>query len=266
MHDTYNSQKSSTYTSDGQAFDISYGSGSISGFVSRDTAYLGDVYAENFGFGEVKAVTGVAFYASQMSGILGLAYGSISVDKLPTFVDSSDLVDKSFAFYLHTDTEKSYMTIPGYEQTAYNGEMQFHNVAEKKYWSLQFNSMQQAGQAKIDMSRYYAVIDSGTSVIVGPQKLIDELSTGITVRRTCKGIEELPDITFTIDSIDYVLTWEDYVVQVTQDGITECISGLMGSTFPPTFNYVILGDVFMRKYYSFFDLINNRVGFAVAAK
>jgi hypothetical protein len=64
MHDTYNSQKSSTYTADGQSFDISYGSGSISGFVSKDTAYLGDVYAENFGFGEVKAVTGIAFYAS----------------------------------------------------------------------------------------------------------------------------------------------------------------------------------------------------------
>jgi len=52
-HDTYNAQKSSTYSSDGQAFDISYGSGSISGYVSRDTMYLGDFYAENFGFGEV---------------------------------------------------------------------------------------------------------------------------------------------------------------------------------------------------------------------
>jgi saccharopepsin len=145
MHDTYNSQKSSTYTSDGQAFDITYGSGSISGFVSRDTAYLGDIYSENFGFGEVTAATGVAFLASQMSGILGLAYGSISVDSLPTFIDSSDLTDKSFAFYLHVDTEKSYMTVPGYETSAMNGDMQFHNVAEQKYWSLQMNSMQQAG-------------------------------------------------------------------------------------------------------------------------
>jgi hypothetical protein len=116
------------------------------------------------------------------------------------------------------------------------------------------------------MSKYYAVIDSGTSVIVGPQKLIDELSVGIKVHRMCRDIELLPDVTFTIDSIDYVLTWEDYVVQVTQDGVTECISGLMGSTFPPTFNYMILGDVFMRKYYTYFDLNNNRVGFAVAAQ
>jgi hypothetical protein len=63
-----------------------------------------------------------------MSGILGLAYGSISVDSLPTFVDTSDLTDKSFAFYLHNNPDLSYMTIPGFEETAYNGEMQFHNT------------------------------------------------------------------------------------------------------------------------------------------
>lgn len=97
---------------------------------------MGDFTATNFGFGEVFEVSGVAFYASQMSGILGLAYGTISVDNLPTFIDESDLVDKSFAFYLHNLPEESYMTIPGYEQTAYNGEMRFHNVVEKKYWSL----------------------------------------------------------------------------------------------------------------------------------
>jgi len=113
-------------------------------------------------------VTGVSFYASQMSGILGLGYGSISVDKLPTFLDTSALTDKSFAFYLNANPTASYMTIPGYEPEAMLGAMQFHNVAEQKYWSLSFTSMNVAGQAKIDMSRYYAVIDSGTSIIVGP--------------------------------------------------------------------------------------------------
>jgi len=264
-HSTYNAEKSSTYVADGQAFDITYGSGSITGYVSRDTAQLGDAISTNFGFGEVVGVTGAAFYASDMSGILGLGYGSISVDSLPTFVDTSDLTDKSFAFYLHTNPDASFMTMPGFEETAMNGEMQFHDVAEEKYWSLKFDSMQQAGKDVIDMSRYYAVIDSGTSVIVGPTKLVDELTADIKVKRTCKGIEDLPDVTFTIDGIDYVLTQEDYVVKVESDGITECILGIMGSTFPPTFNYFIFGDVFMRKYYTYFDGNNNRVGFALAA-
>jgi hypothetical protein len=71
-----------------------------------------------------------------MSGILGLAYRTISVDALPTFIDSSDLTDHSFAFYLNLDTEKSYMTIPGYDESAMNGEFTYHPVAEQKYYSL----------------------------------------------------------------------------------------------------------------------------------
>jgi len=62
------------------------------------------------------------------------------------------------------------------------------------------------------MSNYYAVIDSGTSILVGPEKLANQLIDGITVKRTCKGIEDLPDITFTIDNIDYTLTYNDYVL------------------------------------------------------
>ena len=92
--------------------------------------------ATNFKFGEVTSVSGASFYASEMSGILGLAYRSISVDTLPTFIDSSDLTDHSFAFYLNLDTEKSYMTIPGYDQSAFNGEFTYHTVAEQKYFSL----------------------------------------------------------------------------------------------------------------------------------
>ncbi len=79
-HSLYDSKSSSTYKEDGRDFSITYGSGSINGFVSEDTTKLGDATAPNFKFGEVTSVKGVAFLASQLSGILGLAYGTISVD------------------------------------------------------------------------------------------------------------------------------------------------------------------------------------------
>jgi len=121
-HDTYNSAKSSTFQKNGEAFGITYGSGSISGTVSNDVAVLGETTVSNFGFGEVTSVSGLSFYASDMSGILGLAYGTISVDKLPTFIDASPLTDKSFAFYLHSNPDKSFMTLPGFEESAKNGD------------------------------------------------------------------------------------------------------------------------------------------------
>jgi cathepsin D len=67
-------------------------------------------------FGEITHVTGMAFYVSQLSGILGLAYDSISVNKLPTFLDTASMKDKSFALYLALNPKDSFMTIPGFDK------------------------------------------------------------------------------------------------------------------------------------------------------
>jgi hypothetical protein len=63
MHPTFDSSKSSSYTKNGEAFDITYGSGSIKGSVGQDVAMIGDITAP-MGFGEVTSVSGASFYAS----------------------------------------------------------------------------------------------------------------------------------------------------------------------------------------------------------
>ena len=63
-HTLYDNSASDSYAADGRPFDITYGSGSITGTVSKDTTALGHVSVPNFGFGEVTSVSGVAFYAS----------------------------------------------------------------------------------------------------------------------------------------------------------------------------------------------------------
>ncbi len=265
-HDKYDSSKSGSYKADGRPFKITYGSGSIDGFVSTDTAKLGDSTATGFAFGEVNSVSGIAFLASQMSGILGLAYDTISVDKLPTFVDQSDTNDKSFSFVLRANPEDSYITLPGYDETLVgDNQFTFHNVVEQRYYSLKLDSVAQ-GSNKIASEGYKAVIDSGTSVIVGPKSLVDPLIAGITVNEDCSGVENLPNLTWTIDGLDYVMTPNDYVLSVTDGTDTQCVLGVIGGDFPANFNYFILGDSFMRKYYSFFDKKNNRVGFIESSK
>jgi len=162
-------------------------------------------------FGEVTSVSGVSFYASQMSGILGLAYGSISVDGLPTFIDSSNLSDKSFAFYLHENPDASFMTLPGYEETAKDSDFQFHNVIEQKYYSLNLTGAAQ-GTTKVDVTGYKAVIDSGTSALVGPSDIVNKLINGITVSADCSNLSSLPSVSFFIDDIEYKLEASDYVL------------------------------------------------------
>lgn len=174
------------------------------------------------------------------------------------------MTDKSFAFYLNLNPEKSYLTIPGFDEAAKDSEFKYHNVVEQRYWSLNLTGLKQ-GDKKVDATGFKAVIDSGTSVIVGPNTLVAPLIAGITVADDCSNVASLPSITFTIDDTDYVLESKDYVLSVTQGDQTECVLGIMGQDFPAKFDYFILGDSFIRKFYAHFDKNNNRVGFATPA-
>jgi len=257
-HDTYDASASSTYKANGEDFEIEYGSGGVSGYVSEDMAFFGGASA-HMQFGEVKKVSGATFYVSQMDGIIGLAYDSISVDGLPTFIESSDLADKSFGFYLKDKSEQSFMTVPWVEESGYT-KIQEHDVIEKTYWNVNLTNMK-GPNGNTDTTGFKAAIDSGTSLIIGPQDLMDSLVEGIEVAEDCTGVESLPDITFTFDSTDYVLTPEDYVVRIDQGKSTQCLMGIMGMPTPAGFNYVIVGDVFMRPYATKFDRDNNTVTF-----
>lgn len=213
-------------------------------------------------FGEVTKASGTSFLLGKMAGIMGLAYDTISVDGLPTFFDQVGLEDKSFSFYLHTNPEKSYMVIPGMDESNY-GVIDTHKVIEKKYWSLNLASIAQ-GTKSIPTDGAKAVIDSGTSLLVGPKAIVEPLIEGIAVNQDCSGLDTLPDISFTIDETTYTLAPSDYVLQVSALGQTECLMGIQAMDFPAGFNYFILGDVFMRKYPTYFNLNDNTVSFQVA--
>ena len=150
------------------------------------------------------------------------------------------------------------MTIPGMDSEGFD-TIETHKVVEQKYWSLQLGNIAQ-GTKKIDASKYKAVIDSGTSLLVGPKEIVDPLIQGIAVSGDCSNLDTLPDITFTIDTTDYVLKGHDYVLQIQG----QCLLGIQSMAFPAGFNYFILGDVFMRKYPSYFNLNDNTVAFQVA--
>lgn len=154
------------------------------------------------------------------------------------------------------------MVIPGMDSENF-ATIDTHPVAQKAYWALKLNKVAQADK-EVDASKYLAVIDSGTSLIVGPKEIVDPMIEGITVPQDCSGVDALPNISFTIDETKYELTSKDYVLQVTQGKQTECLLGVQSMKFPEGFNYIILGDVFMRKYPSYFNLNDNTVSFQVA--
>lgn len=75
----------------------------------------------------------------------------------------------------------------------------------------------------------------------------------------CNSVASLPDITFSFGGKPYSLSAEDYVLNA---GGT-CISSFTGMDIPaPIGPLWIIGDSFLRKWFTVYDLGRNAVGFA----
>ena len=61
LHSKYDSSSSSTYKKNGTEFEIRYGSGSLSGFVSQDVVSIGDLELKGQDFAEATSEPGLAF-------------------------------------------------------------------------------------------------------------------------------------------------------------------------------------------------------------
>jgi len=78
----------------------------------------------------------------------------------------------------------------------------------------------------------------------------------------CDKLSTYPDFVFTLGGQEYSLTAYEYILQITAGGKTQCQLGIMALDTPG--NLFILGDSFIKSYYTHFDVQNKRVGFAKA--
>ena len=89
--------------------------------------------------------------------------------------------------------------------------------------------------------------------------MVDKWIAGINVMADCSNLSALPDLTIGIDGSAFVLHPKEYVL-TTQDkkGKTTCTMGVKAGADQ---GHIILGDLFMRKYPTLFDLDHNTVSF-----
>jgi hypothetical protein len=271
-HKKYDHSQSNSYQQNGGAFDITYGSGSLSGYLSQDTLTFGDFKVPNQVFAEATNLPGLAFSQGKFDGILGLAWPSISVDKvvppIQNMLSQGILKTGVFSFYLPSqDGAKGELDLGGIDSSKYTGELFYQPLSSKTYWEIQLDSLDVGGTSATSSNK--AIVDTGTSLLAGPSSDVKAIASQLGAQASffnpnvftldCSQVASLPTIDVKFGGKTFPISGKQYIIE---DQGT-CLLGITGIDVPaPRGPLWILGDVFIRQYYTVFDVDNARIGVA----
>ncbi|XP_054454370.1 pepsin A-like [Anoplopoma fimbria] len=267
-HDKFNPGTSSTYRNNGGSLRIQYGTGSMTGLLGYDTVTVGGIAVKNqiFGLSETEAPF---MKYMQADGILGLAYPALSASGATPVFDNmmrEGLVNQDlFSVYLSSDAQQgSVVSFGGIDPNHYSGSISWIPLSRDLYWQITVDSVTVNGQVVACNGGCQAIVDTGTSLIVGPQSSIGSINSrlGVTSQNgdymvNCNNIAQMPDVTFHIHGQEFTIPASAYVLNSRQYGCRTGFSGGGDSLW-------ILGDVFIRQYYAIFNRAQNMVGLAKA--
>lgn len=273
---------STTYKKTAKKLDLHYGTGSASGPIGVDQVNFGGNDVFDVSFGAMSELA--AFFAtSPIDGILGMAWPSISDQGLPLVFDllfEQGLIERnSFSMYLSQEPSSagSELILGGVDPKFYTGLFHYTKVIKEQYWTVSLQTFTVNGVPVPDLPEdpVKSIVDSGTSLVMGDASIIDPvlkaagLGDVVNGEVECDKYDDFLPIEFVFDGKSFKLTPEQYILKVTGPlGIRkQCMVGIMSSPSPMPKSgplQLIIGDTFLKEYYTHYDVANSRVGFATA--
>ncbi|GMF25765.1 unnamed protein product [Phytophthora fragariaefolia] len=292
-HHQFDTQKSTTFLDTEEKFYDAYGSGSVSGTVVVDTVTIGGYTVDSVRFGVIDDESD-KLQEFLADGIFGLGFEGLAHISRPTVFaalagENADL-ENMFAFYLTPEAYRagSELHIGGYDLSVVGPNASFHYTPVVKlpefdsfmYWTIKMNDFSvlsptdnrksdgdenMESRVTVNMCEpfCYAIVDTGTSLISVPAGQFDEVVSKITHGLDCDGIDcdsvdvkDFPVLHFGMEPDNiFLLQPRDYVLC---SGWGQCKLQFQSTTD----EWWILGDVFIKTYYTLFDAERMRVGFA----
>ncbi|XP_025142254.2 pregnancy-associated glycoprotein 1-like [Bubalus bubalis] len=220
-HIRFRHLQSSTFRPTHKTFTINYGSGRMNGVVAYDTLWIGDLESPDQPFG--LSMVEYRLEGRTYDGVFGLNYPNISFSRaIPIFdklKNQGAISEPVFAFYLSNISMKRKV-------------IAFSDGCE-------------------------ALVDTGTSHIEAPGRLVNNIQKLISARLRgskhyvyCSVVNTLPSIIFTINGINYPVPVRAYILR---DSRGHCYTSFKESKLSPSTETWILGDVFLRQCFSFYD-------------
>ncbi|CAH8552301.1 unnamed protein product [Schistosoma rodhaini] len=272
MFSFYDSSKSSTYVADGSSFDVTYLDSNYSGFWSLDNIRIGSLVIRNQAFAEMRNIFSLDYFTNKYDGIIGMSSRRISkfgkIPMFPNLLANSVNMDPIFSFYLNQENGAPIggeMVLGGVNPEYFEGDFEYMPTVYNNIWAVGMSSLIIKGVELCNECT--ATIDTGTSVILGEREQVTRINSLLGVSYhvigrnvlDCSRIDMLPPIEFIFQKRKYILLPQHYVVKEHLWLGTMCSSPFEADDSLPS-NVWILGDVFMRRFYTVFDFGQKRIG------
>jgi len=281
LHRRFAPKRSATYKALDVQMSVQFGTGGIQGFLAQDTFTLGPIRVHDQCFGQITNQDGSVFITGKFDGILGLSFPSLSAHSYTPVFDSMIkqklLTDNTFSFYYSLLPKQNSAIILGAPlQTMYKGDLTWVKVSKPFYWEIELMDILYDGKS-LGACRHppcKAVVDTGTSLLTGPSRKVTKILRTLGIDRGCNNLDDLKTLTYVLrdgrGTYEFTLEPDFYVLKSMAKRANGqpkfCRPGFMALDVPrPRGPLFILGDVFMRKYYTVFDRDHQRIGFGVAS-
>ncbi|TLS28720.1 hypothetical protein PpBr36_01817 [Pyricularia pennisetigena] len=270
IHNTFGSGDSSTFKAEAKDFSISYGSGSVSGSLARDTLSLaGKKIPMTIG---IASDTSDHFNHFPFDGILGLSMANGATDNLlQTLKKEKAFKSNVMGVYVSRNSDGPNMgevTFGGIDSTKHVGDITYSKVPENAggVWAIPMGDFSYDGK-KAGISGRRAYIDTGTTYIFGPPGDVNAIhkqipgaksSDGVTYTAPCDSNKPL---TVSFSGASYTIFTSDWLQAPNSNG--ECVSNLYGNEVVR--GSWLLGSTFLKNVYAVFDMDQTRIGFGPRA-
>ncbi|OMJ78443.1 hypothetical protein SteCoe_21726 [Stentor coeruleus] len=286
LDDQFNAKKSTTYKNTSILIESYYLDGSgYSGYLSTDVVSIGETNALSTTANFVLVYNDTGFDDAEYDGIIGLGFKGIS-NNISTFMDNLKLAgkitSKQFAMYINFRDFKGH----GYGSPSSNLMIGSSNITKYSsnpsiiynfpispidsiYEFWQVNSFTvKFGTFELSTGTQ-AIFDSGTSLILSPPGFLDTAISALsslglvcavtdysTIVCKCKDRKILPDLEFTYNS--QTVSIPQNRLYLCDDKVCEMLVQEGSDVF------WLLGDVFLRQYYTIYNMDNMTISFTPA--
>jgi len=258
--------------------NIKYGTGRMRGRRATDVVQVAGVNVKAQDFLLSTDEDGLVFRNGRFDGVMGLGRealaGILSRGEqgrgIPFYINAVNenvLAEPKFSIYVSKRMGRpGAVVLGGVNPKLFKGPIFYHKGHSPAYWMVALGAMK-VGNEVVETRGARGIVDSGTSLLVGPPHIIERILPHVRAESDCSNLHELKTLEINMKTTDnrevtYKLEPEDYVMK----RLGRCKTGIaiMKIQLKMAHPIVILGDTFLRKYYSVFNHRTGEVGFAEA--